>query len=113
MSPAGEAMYAVWLYGSYARGDCDALSDLDVFVAGSAPPETFDALVPTAPTPSVSQYSWEEVEAMAGYGSLFLHHLDEEQAEALLGRMGRAAKRMALVNDLVRNAAGFALAITL
>jgi SAM-dependent methyltransferase len=42
--------------------------------------------------------------------SLFLHHLGEEQAVDLLRRAGEAAKRMVLVNDLVRSVAGFALA---
>jgi 2-polyprenyl-3-methyl-5-hydroxy-6-metoxy-1,4-benzoquinol methylase len=42
--------------------------------------------------------------------SLFLHHLDPEPAVALLRKMGRAAKRMALVNDLERGHFGFALA---
>src|SRR5262249_956478 len=42
--------------------------------------------------------------------SLFLHHLDEDQAVTLLRRMARAAKRMVLVNDLVRSRAGFVLA---
>jgi 2-polyprenyl-3-methyl-5-hydroxy-6-metoxy-1,4-benzoquinol methylase len=39
--------------------------------------------------------------------SLFLHHLDEIQAVALLQRMGHGAKRLALVNDLVRSRVGW------
>jgi 2-polyprenyl-3-methyl-5-hydroxy-6-metoxy-1,4-benzoquinol methylase len=50
----------------------------------------------------------------AGYDavvcSLFLHHLDEGQAVVLLRRMGEAAGRMVLVNDLVRSRGGWALA---
>jgi 2-polyprenyl-3-methyl-5-hydroxy-6-metoxy-1,4-benzoquinol methylase len=42
--------------------------------------------------------------------SLFLHHLDEEQAVDLLRRMAEAAGRMVLVNDLIRSRAGFTLA---
>jgi 2-polyprenyl-3-methyl-5-hydroxy-6-metoxy-1,4-benzoquinol methylase len=42
--------------------------------------------------------------------SLFLHHLDEDQAIVLLQRMARAAHRLMLVNDLVRCRAGFILA---
>lgn len=42
--------------------------------------------------------------------SLFLHHLDEEQAAALLGRMKQAARRLVLVNDLARSRLGFLLA---
>jgi 2-polyprenyl-3-methyl-5-hydroxy-6-metoxy-1,4-benzoquinol methylase len=42
--------------------------------------------------------------------SLFLHHLDEEQAVELLGRMKRAARRLLLVNDLERSLPGLVLA---
>ena len=42
--------------------------------------------------------------------SLFLHHLDEDQAVSLLRRMARAANRMVLVNDLARSPAGLVLA---
>jgi SAM-dependent methyltransferase len=50
----------------------------------------------------------------AGYDvlmhSLFLHHLDDEQAVDVLGRMAQAAGRLVLVNDLRRSRAGLALA---
>jgi 2-polyprenyl-3-methyl-5-hydroxy-6-metoxy-1,4-benzoquinol methylase len=42
--------------------------------------------------------------------SLFLHHLDEEPAVALLRRMGEMAGRLVLVNDLVRSWTGWTLA---
>jgi 2-polyprenyl-3-methyl-5-hydroxy-6-metoxy-1,4-benzoquinol methylase len=42
--------------------------------------------------------------------SLFLHHLDEPDAMELLGRMGRAANRLVLVNDLARTRFGLMLA---
>lgn len=42
--------------------------------------------------------------------SLFLHHLDEARAVELLRRMAAAAKRLVLVNDLMRSPAGFVLA---
>lgn len=42
--------------------------------------------------------------------SLFLHHLDEPTAVALLERMAAAARRLVLVNDLRRSAAGYWLA---
>jgi len=42
--------------------------------------------------------------------SLFLHHLDEGQAVELLRRMGRAARRLVLVNDLNRCRLGFVFA---
>jgi SAM-dependent methyltransferase len=50
----------------------------------------------------------------AGYDavmcSLFLHHLTQEQAVTILRRMGAAAGRLVLVNDLVRGRAGLLLA---
>jgi 2-polyprenyl-3-methyl-5-hydroxy-6-metoxy-1,4-benzoquinol methylase len=42
--------------------------------------------------------------------SLFLHHLSEADAVTLLRRMGQAAKRLVLVNDLVRSRRGYSLA---
>lgn len=42
--------------------------------------------------------------------SLFLHHLDDHDAERLLALMGRRARRLVLVNDLIRSPLGFALA---
>jgi hypothetical protein len=42
--------------------------------------------------------------------TLFLHHLDEPAAVDLLRRMGEAAGRAVLVDDLVRGGGGFALA---
>jgi 2-polyprenyl-3-methyl-5-hydroxy-6-metoxy-1,4-benzoquinol methylase len=42
--------------------------------------------------------------------SLFLHHLDEEQAITLIQAMARAAQGLLLINDLVRSRAGYALA---
>jgi 2-polyprenyl-3-methyl-5-hydroxy-6-metoxy-1,4-benzoquinol methylase len=42
--------------------------------------------------------------------SLFLHHLDEERAADLLGRMARAARRLVVVNDLSRSRLGYFVA---
>lgn len=42
--------------------------------------------------------------------SLFLHHLEEDQAVALLRRMSLAAERLVLINDLRRCRAGYLLA---
>lgn len=42
--------------------------------------------------------------------SLFLHHLDDEQAPRLLGKMAAAAGRLVLVNDLLRETRGLLLA---
>lgn len=42
--------------------------------------------------------------------SLFLHHLADSEAIVLLAKMGQAARRLVLVNDLVRSTAGYMLA---
>jgi 2-polyprenyl-3-methyl-5-hydroxy-6-metoxy-1,4-benzoquinol methylase len=42
--------------------------------------------------------------------SLFLHHLEREQARTLLARMAEAARRLVLVNDLIRSPTGLVLA---
>lgn len=42
--------------------------------------------------------------------SLFLHHLDTEQAKCLLRRMARNATQMVLISDLLRSRAGLMLA---
>src|SRR5215510_14420602 len=70
-----DAAVAIWLYGSHARGDVDANSDRDVLVVGSASRDEVLELGDLNPNPSVSQYEWSEIEGMAEYGSLFLHHL--------------------------------------
>jgi 2-polyprenyl-3-methyl-5-hydroxy-6-metoxy-1,4-benzoquinol methylase len=44
--------------------------------------------------------------------SLFLHHLDEAAAIAVLTKMANAAGRLVLVNDLVRSRVGYVLAWT-
>ena len=43
--------------------------------------------------------------------SLFLHHLDDDAAEAVLRSMAKAAGRGIVVSDLVRSGAGLALAM--
>ncbi|HHG2223165.1 MULTISPECIES: methyltransferase domain-containing protein [unclassified Synechococcus] len=42
--------------------------------------------------------------------SLFLHHLDDHDAEMLLALMGRRARQLVLVNDLIRSPLGYGLA---
>ena len=78
MNAAG---YAIWLYGSHARGVPDCQSDLDILVAGDYP-INFDEIqrhVPLALNDaSVSHYAWNEIARMAEYGSLFLQHLKLE-----------------------------------
>jgi predicted nucleotidyltransferase len=65
----------IWLYGSWARGDTDPVSDIDVLVAG----ELKEQALVHVPYPheqlSIVRYDWRELEHMAVYGSLFLHHV--------------------------------------
>lgn len=68
----------VWIFGSAARGDTDARSDVDVLVAGRLDAGALEALGYPADVLSVVQYSWPELEHMAGYGSLFLRHVQAE-----------------------------------
>lgn len=73
--------YAVWLYGSHARGVSDCFSDLDIFVAADRSmniDEIGRHLPLTLNAASVSRYSWKEISRMAEYGSLFLQHLKLE-----------------------------------
>lgn len=78
MNAAG---YAVWLYGSHARGVPDCYSDLDILVAADRLMNIgeIERHVPLALNgASVSRYTWNELSRMAEYGSLFLHHLKLE-----------------------------------
>ena len=89
-----EQSFAMWLYGSHARGDADPQSDVDVLVVTD-----FDAvelpahqLLDVSAEPSVSWYSWGEIERMASYGSLFLRHIKLEgrpvhESEPVVGRL--------------------------
>lgn len=77
----------IWLYGSRARGDADALSDTDVLIVGDA--STNVKLLTQAlnyPSLNISFYSWGEIQGMRAYGSLYLHHI------AIEGRRLVAAK---------------------
>ena len=69
----------LWLYGSRARGDADWHSDTDVLAVGDRDAEMDAAIAQLGfPRVSLSFYSWDEVEAMRSYGSLFLHHVARE-----------------------------------
>ena len=73
--------YAIWLYGSHARGVADSHSDLDVLVAKDDftsidninSSDLFERRGAT-----LSVYTWDEIMRMAEYGSLFLQHLKLE-----------------------------------
>ena len=74
------------MYGSVARGDVDDRSDIDLLMVGDvdaypdplAGDATVAALVADGHEPSTMRFTWREVEAMAAYGSLFLHHVKLE-----------------------------------
>ena len=69
---------AIWLYGSYARGDFDTVSDRDIFIVSDSKiidKELIELLKINESHCSISQYSWSEINKMAEYGSLFLQHL--------------------------------------
>lgn len=67
------------MYGSAARGDADELSDVDLLVVAE-PGENVElpVTVSSRESVSVSRYTWSEIAAMVGYGSLFLHHVKRE-----------------------------------
>jgi predicted nucleotidyltransferase len=74
---------SVWVYGSVARGDADLHSDVDVLMVGDEI-EWGAALMEDAEIashvrrghrPALMRFSWKELDAMWGYGSLFLHHV--------------------------------------
>ena len=75
MTPSG---YAIWLYGSHARGVTDYASDLDVLVISNSSIRLNDLQRRASlslDNAAVSRYTWTETETMAGYGSLFLQHI--------------------------------------
>lgn len=90
-----DASYAVWLYGSRARGTGDDSSDTDVLLVSDGGVDEARAQVHFcgARAVAVSEYSWGEMEEMAEYGSLFLHHLRLEgcpvfESRTAQGRLG-------------------------
>lgn len=96
----GESEYAVWLYGSHARGTADEYSDVDVlFVAADEQQEVdVESLWVGSGSfgeVSMSRYSWCEVEQMAAYGSLFLWHIRMEGRPIV--ETGTAAGRLASI----------------
>jgi predicted nucleotidyltransferase len=92
---------AVWLYGSQARGDSSASSDVDLLVIGEGVlPRTVAARY-LGRRLSISRYGWEELKGMASYGSLFLHHLKAE-ARPLCEAPRAAGQLRRLLSDLPR-----------
>lgn len=77
-----------WLYGSVARGDVDGLSDIDVLVAGEFEERDLAQLPYPEERLSIVRYDWAELEHMASYGSLFLHHVSLEGRPLGVARSG-------------------------
>lgn len=81
---------ALWLYGSYARGDRDAFSDVDLLVVGMwTSVEKALAWDCGGAQLSASHYSWDEIHEMVAVGSLFLHHVRLEGIPIAEGRRVR------------------------
>jgi hypothetical protein len=72
----------ILLYGSYARGDADSVSDIDVLVVSPIKPQNdeISKLLPKSYKGILhtSHYTWKEFSLMSSYGSLFLHHIATE-----------------------------------
>lgn len=103
---------AIWLYGSRARGDADELSDTDLVVVSDSATVEPRTRVLTRTTPFISRYSWDEIERMASYGSLFLRHLALEgkplhESAASEGRLAALLAGMGPYQLAARDAAAF------
>ena len=106
--------YAIWLYGSHSRGVVDEFSDIDVLLVSES--ELEDSVVHDvfeSPTGiSISRYSWEEMERMAEYGSLFLRHVALEgrvvfETAQARGRLAKVFRGLGQYRLAWRDLAGF------
>jgi len=93
---------AIWVYGSQVRGDADKYSDVDVLCVsekGYLPEPLW--VFPDTPIKklSISHYSWNEIQGMAAYGSVFLHHLRLEGRPLYEGKFFEGKLRV-LFNSL-------------
>src|SRR5687767_14052986 len=77
-SPALNTPFAVWLYGSEARGDASSYSDVDILQVGEGSVPVILHASYVGRKISFSHYGWDEIGRMAEYGSLFLYHLKAE-----------------------------------
>lgn len=72
---------AIWLYGSHARGSEDCFSDVDVLFIGETNKFEANKIIENNTKiikPSLSVYSWHQIDSMWKYGSLFLKHIHLE-----------------------------------
>ena len=106
--------YAIWLYGSHSRGVVDEFSDIDVLLVSES--ELCDSVVHDvfeSPTGiSISRYSWEEMERMTEYGSLFLRHVALEgrvvfETAQARGRLAKMLRSLGQYRLAWRDLAGF------
>jgi predicted nucleotidyltransferase len=104
---------AIWLYGSRARGDSTSASDFDVLVIGTMPDsEVAKIFDKRAESLSISRYSWDEIEGMKAYGSLFLHHLRDEgrviyETEIVQGKFAKLVKHLPAYRKAKTDLEGF------
>lgn len=106
--------YAVWLYGSQSRGTADEFSDTDVlFVSGGESVDVnIEDLFDRGTALSISKYSWQEIETMASYGSLFLRHVKLEgrvifESAAAKGRLKNTLSSLGSYQLASRDVEGF------
>lgn len=92
----------VWLYGSSARGDWDSSSDVDLLVVGDGAVDLQQLHLPSRDCISLARYAWPEIEQMAAYGSLFLHHVRLEGRPLVEGRHRRLQSTLASLGSYRR-----------
>ncbi|MGH2506316.1 MAG: nucleotidyltransferase domain-containing protein [Ktedonobacteraceae bacterium] len=73
----------VWLFGSYARGDADVASDIDILCIGEIKDRgAIERIAVTKGLPidrlDIAFYTREAIEGLASKGSLFTWHLRDE-----------------------------------